>query len=88
MGPEDQSSIGRVYRDGEEETGKELPRLVSASLTPTNVSQVNCVLCVFVSAARSVKATGIGRLLVTILEATELKAAKPNGETRATGRFR
>ncbi|TWW67313.1 Intersectin-2 SH3 domain-containing protein 1B SH3P18 SH3P18-like WASP-associated protein [Takifugu flavidus] len=28
--------------------------------------------------ARSVKATGIGRLLVTILEATELKAAKPN----------
>lgn len=33
-----------------------------------------------VRAARSMKATGIGRLLVTILEATELKAAKPNGE--------
>ncbi|XP_056873160.1 intersectin-2-like isoform X3 [Takifugu flavidus] len=31
--------------------------------------------------ARSVKATGIGRLLVTILEATELKAAKPNGKS-------
>lgn len=35
-------------------------------------------MCVF--AARSVKTSGIGRLLVTILEATELKAAKPNGE--------
>ncbi|XP_029001279.1 intersectin-2b isoform X2 [Betta splendens] len=31
--------------------------------------------------ARSIKATGIGRLLVTILEATELKAAKPNGKS-------
>ncbi|XP_022595239.1 intersectin-2-like isoform X1 [Seriola dumerili] len=31
--------------------------------------------------ARSVKATGIGRLLVTILEATELKAGKPNGKS-------
>uniref|UniRef100_A0A3Q2DYP7 Intersectin 2b n=1 Tax=Cyprinodon variegatus TaxID=28743 RepID=A0A3Q2DYP7_CYPVA len=29
---------------------------------------------------RSIKATGIGRLLVTILEATELKATKPNGK--------
>ena len=40
-----------------------------------------CVcVCVCVFAARSVKASGIGRLLVTILEATELKACKPNGE--------
>lgn len=31
--------------------------------------------------ARSVKGSGIGRLLVTILEATELKAAKPNGKS-------
>ncbi|XP_018522386.1 intersectin-2b [Lates calcarifer] len=31
--------------------------------------------------ARSVKASGIGRLLVTILEATELKAKKPNGKS-------
>ncbi|XP_061601328.1 intersectin-2b [Cololabis saira] len=31
--------------------------------------------------ARSVKASGIGRLLVTILEAIELKAAKPNGKS-------
>ncbi|XP_023150163.2 intersectin-2b isoform X2 [Amphiprion ocellaris] len=31
--------------------------------------------------ARSVKTSGIGRLLVTILEATELKAAKPNGKS-------
>uniref|UniRef100_A0A3B3ZCJ7 Intersectin 2b n=1 Tax=Periophthalmus magnuspinnatus TaxID=409849 RepID=A0A3B3ZCJ7_9GOBI len=31
--------------------------------------------------ARSVKASGIGRLLVTILEATELKAAKSNGKS-------
>ncbi|KAM7423893.1 hypothetical protein PAMA_000317 [Pampus argenteus] len=31
--------------------------------------------------ARSVKASGVGRLLVTILEATELKAAKPNGKS-------
>uniref|UniRef100_A0A673C9E6 Intersectin 2b n=1 Tax=Sphaeramia orbicularis TaxID=375764 RepID=A0A673C9E6_9TELE len=31
--------------------------------------------------ARSVKTTGIGRLLVTILEATELKAAKPSGKS-------
>ncbi|XP_067448433.1 intersectin-2b isoform X2 [Thunnus thynnus] len=31
--------------------------------------------------ARSVKASGIGRLLVTILEATELKPAKPNGKS-------
>ena len=38
-------------------------------------------VCVF--AARSVKASGIGRLLVTILEATELKPAKPNGEQEA-----
>lgn len=43
-----------------------------------------CVwLCLF--AARSVKASGIGRLLVTILEATELKAAKPSGEHENTG---
>uniref|UniRef100_A0A672GQ52 Intersectin 2b n=1 Tax=Salarias fasciatus TaxID=181472 RepID=A0A672GQ52_SALFA len=32
-------------------------------------------------AARSVKASGIGRLLVTVLEATELKAGKPNGKS-------
>uniref|UniRef100_A0A8D3DTV4 Intersectin 2b n=1 Tax=Scophthalmus maximus TaxID=52904 RepID=A0A8D3DTV4_SCOMX len=31
--------------------------------------------------ARSVKSSGIGRLLVTILEATELKAGKPNGKS-------
>uniref|UniRef100_A0A668AQG6 Intersectin 2b n=1 Tax=Myripristis murdjan TaxID=586833 RepID=A0A668AQG6_9TELE len=31
--------------------------------------------------ARSMKASGIGRLLVTILEATELKACKPNGKS-------
>ncbi|CAG5853966.1 unnamed protein product [Menidia menidia] len=31
--------------------------------------------------ARSMKASGIGRLLVTILEATELKAGKPNGKS-------
>uniref|UniRef100_A0A1A7YX17 Intersectin 2b n=1 Tax=Iconisemion striatum TaxID=60296 RepID=A0A1A7YX17_9TELE len=30
---------------------------------------------------RSVKASGIGRLLVTILEAVELKAVKPNGKS-------
>lgn len=35
--------------------------------------------------ARSVKASGIGRLLVTILEATELKAGKPNGENGYIG---
>lgn len=34
--------------------------------------------------ARSMKGSGIGRLLVTILEATELKAAKPNGEHECT----
>uniref|UniRef100_A0A8C5GVI1 Intersectin-2-like n=1 Tax=Gouania willdenowi TaxID=441366 RepID=A0A8C5GVI1_GOUWI len=31
--------------------------------------------------ARAVKTSGIGRLLVTILEATELKAGKPNGKS-------
>uniref|UniRef100_A0A3P8VF93 Intersectin 2b n=1 Tax=Cynoglossus semilaevis TaxID=244447 RepID=A0A3P8VF93_CYNSE len=31
--------------------------------------------------ARSIKSSGIGRLLVTILEATELKAGKPNGKS-------
>ncbi|KAK6304783.1 hypothetical protein J4Q44_G00253690 [Coregonus suidteri] len=31
--------------------------------------------------ARSLKASGIGRLLVTILEATELKSCKPNGKS-------
>uniref|UniRef100_A0AAQ4RV12 Intersectin 2b n=1 Tax=Gasterosteus aculeatus aculeatus TaxID=481459 RepID=A0AAQ4RV12_GASAC len=31
--------------------------------------------------ARSVKTSGIGRLLVTILEATELKPGKPNGKS-------
>ncbi|XP_069378408.1 intersectin-2b isoform X2 [Paralichthys olivaceus] len=31
--------------------------------------------------ARSVKSSGIGRLLVNILEATELKAGKPNGKS-------
>uniref|UniRef100_A0A8C1WD24 Intersectin 2b n=1 Tax=Cyprinus carpio TaxID=7962 RepID=A0A8C1WD24_CYPCA len=30
--------------------------------------------------SRSMKASGIGRLLVTILEATELKSSKPNGK--------
>ena len=45
------------------------------------VNSCVCVcVCVCVFAARSVKASGIGRLLVTILEATELKACKPNGE--------
>lgn len=45
-------------------------------------------LCMCLFAARSVKGNGIGRLLVTILEATELKASKPNGErgyTNVTG---
>uniref|UniRef100_A0A3Q3VLS6 Intersectin 2b n=1 Tax=Mola mola TaxID=94237 RepID=A0A3Q3VLS6_MOLML len=32
-------------------------------------------------AVRSVKTSGIGRLLVTVLEVTELKAAKPNGKS-------
>lgn len=41
-------------------------------------------MCVCVFIARSVKTSGIGRLLVTILEATELKAAKPNGEHEST----
>lgn len=36
-------------------------------------------MCVFVS-ARSLKSSGIGRLLVTVAEAQELKACKPNGE--------
>nr|XP_023996104.1 LOW QUALITY PROTEIN: intersectin-2-like [Salvelinus alpinus] len=31
--------------------------------------------------ARSLKASGIGRLLVTVLEATELKSCKPNGKS-------
>uniref|UniRef100_A0A673ICI7 Intersectin-2-like n=1 Tax=Sinocyclocheilus rhinocerous TaxID=307959 RepID=A0A673ICI7_9TELE len=31
--------------------------------------------------SRSMKASGIGRLLVTILEATELKSSKPNGKS-------
>uniref|UniRef100_A0AAY4AC93 Intersectin 2b n=1 Tax=Denticeps clupeoides TaxID=299321 RepID=A0AAY4AC93_9TELE len=31
--------------------------------------------------ARSMKATGIGRLLVTIVEATELRSSKPNGKS-------
>ncbi|XP_033874350.3 intersectin-2 isoform X1 [Acipenser ruthenus] len=31
--------------------------------------------------ARSLKATGIGRLLVSIIEATELKSCKPNGKS-------
>lgn len=30
--------------------------------------------------ARSLKTSGIGRLLVTVTEAQELKACKPNGE--------
>lgn len=49
---------------------------------------INPCVCVCVFAARSVKASGIGRLLVTILEATELKPGKPNGEhgyIRVTG---
>lgn len=44
------------------------------------MSLINACVCVF--AARSMKASGIGRLLVTILEATELKAAKTNGELK------
>lgn len=47
-------------------------------------ANISSVTSVGVFAARSVKATGIGRLLVTILEATELKAAKPNGECAHT----
>lgn len=43
-------------------------------------AKISSLTSVGVFAARSVKATGIGRLLVTILEATELKAAKANGE--------
>lgn len=50
-------------------------------------AKVSGLTCVGVLAARSVKATGIGRLLVTILEATELKAAKPNGECGPTRRM-
>lgn len=44
-------------------------------------SELNVKTVKRVFAARSIKGTGIGRLLVTILEATELKAAKPNGES-------
>lgn len=35
-------------------------------------------LCV--PSARSQKTSGVGRLLVTVIEAQELKACKPNGE--------
>uniref|UniRef100_A0A669DA04 Intersectin 2b n=1 Tax=Oreochromis niloticus TaxID=8128 RepID=A0A669DA04_ORENI len=35
----------------------------------------------FIKVSRSMKGSGIGRLLVTILEATELRAAKPNGKS-------
>lgn len=53
----------------------------TTTLMATNVLISGLIdLCVCLFAARSVKASGIGRLLVTILEATELKAAKPNGE--------
>lgn len=48
--------------------------------TSTIAASISRLTCLGVFPARSVKATGIGRLLVTILEATELKAAKPNGE--------
>lgn len=50
-------------------------------------AKVSGLTSVAVLAARSMKATGIGRLLVTILEATELKAAKPNGECGPTHGF-
>uniref|UniRef100_A0A4W5K8W1 Intersectin 2b n=1 Tax=Hucho hucho TaxID=62062 RepID=A0A4W5K8W1_9TELE len=42
-------------------------------------SGVTILVCV--CAARSLKASGIGRLLVTILEATELKSCKSNGKS-------
>ena len=48
--------------------------------TSIRAAKISRLTSMGVFAARSVKATGIGRLLVTILEATELKAAKLNGE--------
>lgn len=36
--------------------------------------------CLLLILARSLKSSGIGRLLVTVIEAQELKACKPNGE--------
>lgn len=54
----------------------------AASLMATDVMTLDELtsVCLCVFSARSVKSSGIGRLLVTILEATELKAGKPNGE--------
>lgn len=59
------------------------PRATFVSPKRDNLKQ-SFKLSVHVFTARSMKGSGIGRLLVTILEATELKAAKPNGEHECT----
>lgn len=43
-----------------------------------NIYRASWYSCV--PSARSLKTSGIGRLLVTVIEARELKACKPNGE--------
>lgn len=78
-------SLLRQRRTKETESIKVCLQSHAASLMATDVMTLNeltsVCLCGFFS-ARSVKSSGIGRLLVTILEATELKAGKPNGERR------
>lgn len=59
------------------------PRATFVSPKRDNLKQ-SFKLSVHVFTARSMKGSGIGRLLVTIQEATELKAAKPNGEHECT----
>lgn len=61
---------------------------ISSGFVHTLVAVVRAVplpVCVCVS-ARSLKTSGIGRLLVTVTEAQELKACKPNGEDRRAPR--
>lgn len=84
VGPENQSGFGALHRDGEEEEGEGLPRYLTRHSPPhllfcPQMSRLNRAgVHLFVS-VRSQRATGIGRLMVNIVEGIELKPCRSHG---------
>lgn len=82
VGSENQGSFRAVHRDGEEEAGESVSRYLSHwNKHPQIDHDQKCPLtppCLCAS-VRSQRATGIGRLMVNIVEGIELKPCRSHG---------
>lgn len=82
VGSENQGSFRALHRDGEEEAGESVSRYLSHwNKHPQIDDDQKCPLtppCLCAS-VRSQRATGIGRLMVNIVEGIELKPCRSHG---------